>query len=145
MKSALLLLTIPFVISNSEKERVMKFPLKEGVVISHEPSVFYHDDTVTIVSICPGADTAVRSCFDGQVTAIFQYDTEFTVGVRTDSLFAFYSGLDSVLVQKGQRINRGDGMGVKFRSSPNDSFIGYQIHINAMAVNPRKFLVYDER
>jgi hypothetical protein len=143
MKSVILLLVISLVISGSKKERMMKWPLKEGVVIPHDPKGSYENDTVTLVNICPGADTIVRSCFKGKITAIFNYDTEFTIGTRTDSLFAFYSGLDSVLVKKGQTIGLGDPIGIKSHSSKNDSFIVYQIYINRNAVNPRRFIVYD--
>lgn len=82
----------------------------------------------------PGA--AVRSVFDGEVSAVSNLGGTMVVMVRHGSYISVYCNLGSVSVHKGQKVSTGQRLG----SVGSDNTIQFQLRNMKSALNPERWI-----
>ena len=82
----------------------------------------------------PGA--AVRSVFDGEVSAVSNLAGTMVVMVRHGSYISVYCNLGSVSVHKGQKVSTGQRLG----SVGSDNTLQFQLRNMKAALNPERWL-----
>ena len=82
----------------------------------------------------PGA--AVRSVFDGEVSAVSNLDGTMIVMVRHGSYISVYCNLGAVSVHKGQKVSTGQRLG----SVGADNTMQFQLRNMKAALNPERWL-----
>ncbi len=131
-----------FVSSIANCQDILNLPIKNGRIANPRP---YADHLDKRVLIEPSNDFYVRSCFSGKIINIRNDDDGYTITVVKDSLIAFYSFVDSVLVKLQQFIEKGSIIGMKTMASSNEKFIVLSIYLGKIEVDPRNYIVYQNK
>ena len=94
------------------------------------------------IFIQPSTDFNVRSCSDGQVQNVFKVGADWAMVIMQNDTSYAYAQMDSVVVNPGEFINRGDLIGQR-KLIPNDykSIIFFVLKGNK-ELDPEKFIVY---
>ncbi|MCQ2095349.1 MAG: peptidoglycan DD-metalloendopeptidase family protein [Bacteroidaceae bacterium] len=88
-----------------------------------------------------GKDGAMaRAIFNGEVSSIFQYGTNYYVMLRHGSYISVYSGLSSVSVTKGMKVTTGQSLGKVGRNSNGDTVLHFQLHKESTRLNPEQWI-----
>ena len=96
------------------------------------------------IFIQPSNDFNVRSCSDGKVQNVFKVGSDWAIVImHNDTSFA-YAQMDSVSVNPGEFVNKGDLIGQR-KLIPNDykSIIFFVLKGNK-ELDPEKFIVYQK-
>ena len=86
----------------------------------------------------PGAQA--RAIFDGEVSAIFQYNGLANVLVRHGSYISVYCNLSSVLIKKGSILKTGDVIGQVNTDKAGDTVLHFQLRKETAKLNPEVWL-----
>ncbi len=86
----------------------------------------------------PGA--RARSVFDGEVTAVFQFDGTKNVLVRHGSYISVYCNLSSVIVTKGQKVKARDVLGTVATDSEGNCILHFQLRKETAKLNPEAWI-----
>jgi murein DD-endopeptidase MepM/ murein hydrolase activator NlpD len=117
----------------------MHLPINRGRILTlKEKSAQAHRG----IFIQPSTDFNVRSCSDGKVQSVFKVGADWAVVIQQyDTSFA-YAQMDSVVVNPGELLSRGDLIGQR-KLIPNDykSIIFFVLKGNK-ELDPEKFIVY---
>ncbi|MGN1263856.1 MAG: murein hydrolase activator EnvC family protein, partial [Prevotella sp.] len=82
----------------------------------------------------PGAQ--VRSIFDGEVSAVFNYAGKAVIMVRHGSYISVYSNFSTVSVHKGQKVKARQALGVL----DGDNILQFQLYREKTKLNPEPWL-----
>ena len=82
----------------------------------------------------PGA--AVRSIYDGEVSAVYHWQGSIFVMVRHGGYISFYCNLGSVCVSKGQRVSTRQTLG----TVGPDQVLQFQLRRGSSRLNPEAWL-----
>ncbi len=82
----------------------------------------------------PGA--RVRSVYDGEVSAVFNFDGSMIVMVRHGSYISVYCNLNSVSVHRGQQVSTGQALG----TVGQDNILQFQLRRGTAKLNPESWL-----
>jgi hypothetical protein len=96
------------------------------------------------IFIQPSKDFNVRSCSDGKVQNVFQVGSDWAMVIMQNDTSYAYAQMDSVTVNPGELVNRGDVIGQR-KLIPNDykSIIFFVLKGNK-ELDPEKFIIYQE-
>ena len=86
----------------------------------------------------PGA--MARTVFDGEVSAIFQYNGLANVLVRHGNYISVYCNLSSVLVRKGSQLKTGDRIGEVHTDKDGNTVLHFQLRKEVNKLNPELWL-----
>lgn len=86
----------------------------------------------------PGA--YARAVFDGEVSAIFQYNGLTNVLVRHGSYISVYCNLSSVRVKKGSHIRTRDVIGQVHTDNENNTVLHFQLRRETTKLNPEAWI-----
>ena len=86
----------------------------------------------------PGAQA--RAIFDGEVSAIFQYNGLANVLIRHGSYISVYCNLSSVLVKKGSKVNTRDVIGQIHTDKDGNTILHFQLRKETAKLNPEVWL-----
>lgn len=86
----------------------------------------------------PGA--YARAIFDGEVSAIFQYNGLTNVLVRHGSYISVYCNLSSVRVKKGSRVSTRDVLGEVHTDKEGNTVLHFQLRKETAKLNPEQWL-----
>ena len=94
------------------------------------------------IFIQPSTDFNVRSCSDGKVQNVFKVGADWAMVIMQNDTSYAYAQMDSVVVNPGEFINRGDLIGQR-KLIPNDykSIIFFVLKGNK-ELDPEKFIEY---
>jgi Peptidase family M23 len=94
------------------------------------------------IFIQPSTDFNVRSCSDGKVQNVFKVGADWAMVIMQNDTSYAYAQMDSVVVNPGEFVNRGDMIGQR-KLIPNDykSIIFFVLKGNK-ELDPKKFIVY---
>lgn len=81
-----------------------------------------------------------RSVFNGEVSAIFQFNGMVGVLVRHGSYISVYCNLSSASVKKGQKLNTGDLIGPIATDSSGNTILHFQLRKETTKLNPALWL-----
>lgn len=81
-----------------------------------------------------------RTVFDGEVSAIFQYNGLANVLVRHGNYISVYCNLSSVLVRKGSRLKTGDRIGEVHTDKDGNTVLHFQLRKEVNKLNPEQWL-----
>ena len=116
----------------------MRLPINGGRILTlMEKSAPAHRG----IFIQPSTDFNVKSCSDGKVQSVFKVGSDWAmVIIQNDTSYA-YAQMDSVVVNPGEYINKGDAIGQR-KMIPNDykSIIFFVLKGNK-ELDPEKFIV----
>ena len=88
-----------------------------------------------------GKSGAVARCvFDGEVSAIFQYNGLSNVLVRHGSYISVYCNLQSVSVKKGTKLKTRDSIGTIHTDSDGNAILHFQLRKETEKLNPELWL-----
>ena len=96
----------------------MRLPINGGRILTLEKSAQAHRG----IFIQPSNDFNVRSCSDGKVQSVFKVGSDWAMVIMQNDTSYAYAQMDSVTVNPGELVNRGDLIGQR-KLIPND----YQI------------------
>jgi hypothetical protein len=119
----------------------MRLPITRGRIITlKEKSAPAHRG----IFIQPSNDFNVRSCSDGKVQSVFQVGADWAIVIMLNDTSYAYAQMDSVVVNPGELISRGDLIGQrKFISNDYNSIIFFVLKGNK-ELDPEKFIVYQK-
>ena len=86
----------------------------------------------------PGA--RARAVFDGEVTAVFQFDGTKNVLVRHGSYISVYCNLSSVIVAKGQKVKARDVLGSVATDADGNCVLHFQLRKETAKLNPEAWI-----
>ncbi len=86
----------------------------------------------------PGA--RARAVFDGEVTAVFQFDGTKNVLVRHGSYISVYCNLSSVIVAKGQKVKARDVLGTVATDADGNCVLHFQLRKETAKLNPEAWI-----
>ena len=94
------------------------------------------------IFIQPSTDFNVRSCSDGKVQNVFKVGADWAMVIMQNDTSYAYAQMDSVVVNPGEFVNRGDLIGQR-KLIPNDykSIIFFVLKGNK-ELDPEKFIEY---
>jgi len=94
------------------------------------------------IFIQPSNDFNVRSCSDGKVQNVFKIGADWAMVIMQNDTSYAYAQMDSVTVNPGELVNKGDVIGQR-KLIPNDykSIIFFVLSGNK-ELDPEKFIVY---
>jgi Peptidase family M23 len=94
------------------------------------------------IFIQPSNDFNVRSCSDGKVQNVFKVGADWAMVIMQNDTSYAYAQMDSVTVNPGELVNKGDVIGQR-KLIPNDykSIIFFVLSGNK-ELDPEKFIVY---
>lgn len=78
----------------------------------------------------------VRSVFDGEVSAVFNFDGSMIVMVRHGSYISVYCNLASVSVSRGQKVSTGQALG----TLGGENILQFQLRRGTAKLNPESWL-----
>lgn len=78
----------------------------------------------------------VRSVFDGEVSAVFNFDGSMIVMVRHGNYISVYCNLSSVSVSRGQKVSTGQALG----TLGGDNILQFQLRHGTAKLNPESWL-----
>ena len=81
-----------------------------------------------------------RAIFNGEVSAIFQYNGLSNVLVRHGSYISVYCNLQSVLVRKGSKVNTRDVIGQVHTDKEGNTILHFQLRKETAKLNPEIWL-----
>lgn len=81
-----------------------------------------------------------RAIFDGEVSAIFQYNGLSNVLVRHGSYISVYCNLQSVLVRKGSKLKTRDTIGQVHTDKEGNTILHFQLRKEVTKLNPESWL-----
>lgn len=81
-----------------------------------------------------------RAIFNGEVSAIFQYNGLSNVLIRHGSYISVYCNLQSVLVHKGSKVNTRDGIGQVHTDKEGNTILHFQLRKETAKLNPEIWL-----
>lgn len=81
-----------------------------------------------------------RAIFDGEVSAIFQYNGLANVLVRHGSYISVYCNLSSVLVKKGSKVSTRDVIGQVHTDKDGNTILHFQLRKETAKLNPEVWL-----
>lgn len=81
-----------------------------------------------------------RAIFNGEVSAIFQYNGLSNVLVRHGSYISVYCNLQSVLVHKGSKVNTRDVIGQVHTDKEGNTILHFQLRKETAKLNPEIWL-----
>lgn len=81
-----------------------------------------------------------RAIFDGEVSAIFQYNGLSNVLVRHGSYISVYCNLQSVLVRKGSKVSTRDVIGQVHTDKDGNTILHFQLRKETAKLNPEIWL-----
>lgn len=81
-----------------------------------------------------------RSIFNGEVSAIFQYNGLSNVLIRHGSYISVYCNLQSVLVRKGSKVNTRDVIGQVHTDKEGNTILHFQLRKETAKLNPEIWL-----
>ena len=88
-----------------------------------------------------GKDGAqARAIFDGEVSAVFQYNGLSNVLVRHGSYISVYCNLQSIVVKKGDRLKTGEHIGEVHTDKDGNTVLHFQLRKEASKLNPELWL-----
>lgn len=119
----------------------MRLPINRGRIISlKEKSAQVHRG----IFIQPSNDFNVRSCSDGKVQSVFKVGVDWAMVIMQNDTSYAYAQMDSVYVNPGEFVNRGDLIGQR-KLIPNDykSIIFFVLKGNK-ELDPEKFIDFHE-
>ena len=117
----------------------MRLPIDGGRILTvKEKSAPAHRG----IFIQPSNDFNVRSCSDGKVQSVFKVGADWAMVIMQNDTSYAYAQMDSVTVNPGELINRGDLIGQR-KLIPNDykSIIFFVLKGNK-ELDPEKFIIY---
>ena len=86
----------------------------------------------------PGAQG--REIFQGEVSAVFQFDGLRNVMVRQGSYISVYCNLSSVTVKKGQKVNARDVLGNVANDGTGNHALDFQLRKETTKLNPEVWI-----
>ena len=86
----------------------------------------------------PGAQA--RAIFQGEVSAVFQFDGLMNVMVRHGSYISVYCNLSSVTVKKGQKVNARDVLGNVANDGTGNHALDFQLRKETTKLNPEVWI-----
>ena len=94
------------------------------------------------ILIQPSTDFNVRSCSDGKVQSVFKVGSDWAMVIMQNDTSYAYAQMDSVMLNPGEVVNRGDLIGQR-KLIPNDykSIIFFVLKGNK-ELDPEKFIIY---
>jgi len=81
-----------------------------------------------------------RAIFNGEVSAIFQYNGLSNVLIRHGSYISVYCNLQSVLVRKGSKVNTRDIIGQVHTDKEGNTILHFQLRKETAKLNPEIWL-----
>lgn len=81
-----------------------------------------------------------RAIFNGEVSAIFQYNGLSNVLIRHGSYISVYCNLQSVLVRKGSKVNTRDVIGQVHTDKEGNTILHFQLRKETTKLNPEIWL-----
>jgi hypothetical protein len=116
----------------------MQLPIHGGRILTMEKSAQAHRG----IFIQPSNDFNVRSCSDGKVQNVFKVGSDWALVIMQNDTSYAYAQMDSVTLNPGELVNRGDLIGQR-KLIPNDyhSIIFFVLKGNK-ELDPEKFIVY---
>lgn len=81
-----------------------------------------------------------RSIFNGEVSAIFQYNGLSNVLIRHGNYISVYCNLQSVLVRKGSKVNTRDVIGQVHTDKEGNTILHFQLRKETAKLNPEIWL-----
>jgi len=117
----------------------MRLPINGGKILDiKEKSQPAHRG----IFIQPSADFNVRSCSDGKVQSVFKVGADWAMVIMQNDTSYAYAQMDSVTVNPGELVNKGDLIGQR-KFIPNDykSIIFFVLKGNK-ELDPEKFIIY---
>ena len=135
MLPAFILLTFAHILAEGD---TMRLPVNGGRILTlNEKSEPAHRG----IFIQPSNDFNVRSCSDGKVQSVFQMGADWAVVIMLNDTSYAYAQMDSVVVNPGQLISRGDLIGQrKLIANDYKSIIFFVLKENK-ELDPEKFIV----
>ncbi len=91
-------------------------------------------------------DLSIKSCSKGTVLLVQINSNQIVrsgVVIQSDSISYFYMGLNTILVQKNQVINKGDIIGM-IDEKNIDKRISFWVIVNNKEEYAEKYLIYDK-
>ena len=85
-------------------------------------------------------DAQARAIFNGEVSAIFQYNGLSNVLIRHGSYISVYCNLQSVLVRKGSKVNTRDIIGQVHTDKEGNTILHFQLRKETAKLNPEIWL-----
>lgn len=82
-----------------------------------------------------------RTIFDGEVTAVFQYNGLANVLVRHGSYISVYCNLESVIVKKGSQLKIRDVIGQINTDADGNTVLHFQLRKETAKLNPEQWIV----
>ena len=86
------------------------------------------------------AGANARAIFDGEVSAIFQYNGLTNVLVRHGNYISVYCNLQSVQVQKGSKIHTRDIIGKIHTNAEGNTILHFQLRKETAKLNPEVWI-----
>jgi septal ring factor EnvC (AmiA/AmiB activator) len=117
----------------------MRLPINGGRILDlKEKSAQAHRG----IFIQPSNDFDVRSCSDGKVQNVFKVGADWAMVIMQNDTSYAYAQMDSVTVNPGEFVNRGDLIGQR-KLIPNDykSIIFFVLKGNK-ELDPQEFIIY---
>ncbi len=81
-----------------------------------------------------------RAIFDGEVSAIFQYNGLTNVLIRHGNYISVYCNLSSVSVSKGSQVRTRDAIGTIHTDSSGDAILHFQLRKETTKLNPEAWI-----
>ena len=112
----------------------LQLPLQGSIIRAYSPG---RNDGIDIAA---AAGTTVRAAGSGQVAAITRdtNGTQIVVIRHPDDLLTVYSFVDSLTVQRGDAVSRGQGIGQVQSGDP--SFLHFEVRKGFDSVDPQQYL-----
>jgi murein DD-endopeptidase MepM/ murein hydrolase activator NlpD len=118
----------------------MRLPIHGGRILTLEKSAQAHRG----IFIQPSNDFNVKSCSDGKVQSVFKVGSDWVMVIMQNDTSYAYAQMDSVTLNPGELVNRGDLIGQR-KLIPNDykSIIFFVLFGNK-ELDPEKFIFYQK-
>lgn len=81
-----------------------------------------------------------RTVFDGEVTAVFQYNGLANVLVRHGSYISVYCNLQSVIVKQGSVLKARDVLGQIHTDADGNTVLHFQLRKETVKLNPELWI-----
>jgi len=117
----------------------MRLPISCGTILTlKEKSAPAHRG----IFIQPSNNFKVRSCSDGKVQSVFKVGSDWAIVIiQNDTSFA-YAQMDSVTVNPGEFVNKGDLIGQRKLIRDDYKSIIFFVLKGNRELDPEKFIVY---
>lgn len=92
------------------------------------------------IDIRGNANSMARSVFNGEVSSVFQYGASYIVMVRHGGYISVYSGLSSVSVSKGSKVNTSQTLGKVGTDAEGHYTLHFQLRKGSARLNPEQWI-----